>query len=284
MAAFLAVEARVKNPIMPLRILRLRGLVGGSVILALLYTGKYSTFFLGTIYLEHVLHYSAVAAGAAFLPWTLTVAALSLGITARLIKRFGAMRVLVAGMTAVIGGLVLLAGTTPETAFMPRLFVAFFLIGLGIGSSFMPLMTVAMADVPAADAGLGSGLTTLSQQVGGALGLAVLGTIATSHTHALLAEHTGATAALVGGDHLAYLVGAFCVFAAIGLSLVLLRTPRPAAAPAVEIEAAEAAPGVDPHRSERLSGRFTRVRGARGFQPARANGERAPLRAQDSQE
>jgi EmrB/QacA subfamily drug resistance transporter len=288
MAAFLAVEARVSNPIMPLRILRLRGLVGGSVIRALLVTGMYSTFFLGTIYLEHVLHYSAVAAGAAFLPWTLTVAALSLGITARLIKRFGAMRVLVAGMTAVIAGLVLLAGTTPETAFMPRLFIAFFAIGLGIGTAFMPLMTVAMADVPAADAGLGSGLTTLSQQVGGALGLAVLGTIATSHTRALLDQHTGATAALVSGDHLAYVVGAFCVLAAIALSLVLLRGPRPQAAPAIAIaiEAADDTPGLelDPHRGERLSGRFTRVRGARGFQPARRNGERAPLPAQDSQE
>ena len=148
----------------------------------------------------------------------------------------------------------------------------------------MPLMTVAMADVPAADAGLGSGMTTLSQQVGGALGLAVLGTIATTHTRALLAQHTGATTALVSGDHLAYVVGAFCVFAAIALSLVLLRAPRPQNAGELAIEAAEDASGVDPHRGERFSGRFTRVRGARGFQPPRRNGERAPLPAQDSQE
>ena len=85
MAAFLAVEARIGNPIMPLRILRVRGLVGSSVVRGFLVTGMYSTFFLGTLYLEHVLHYSALQTGLAFLPWTLTVAALSLGITARLV-------------------------------------------------------------------------------------------------------------------------------------------------------------------------------------------------------
>src|ERR671937_2002266 len=98
MAAFITTEARVEHPIMPLRILRLRGLVNASLVRGLLVTGMYSTFFLGPLYLEHVRHYSALQTGAAFLPWTLTVAVLSQGITARLVDRFGALAVLTTGM------------------------------------------------------------------------------------------------------------------------------------------------------------------------------------------
>ena len=97
MAAFVALEARIENPIMPLRILRLRGLINASLVRGVLVTGMYSTFFLGTLYLEHVRHYSALQTGAAFLPWTLTVAVLSQGITARLVDRFGPLRVLTSG-------------------------------------------------------------------------------------------------------------------------------------------------------------------------------------------
>jgi EmrB/QacA subfamily drug resistance transporter len=249
MAAFIAVEARVANPIMPLRILRLRGLVGASVVRALLVTGMFGVFFLGTLYMEHVLHYSAVQTGAAYLPWTLTVAALSLGVTTRLIERLGPMRTLVGGLTLVAIGMLLLAGANAHTSFFPTLFFAFFAIGLGIGNAFTPLMTIAMADVPAADAGLGSGITTLAQQVGGALGLAVLGTIATTHTRALAAAGSTAANALVGGDQLAFVIAVGCVIVAIGLAFVLLREPRPAvtiddaemparAAPALELAAA----------------------------------------------
>src|SRR6266576_1545457 len=103
MAMFLALEARIENPIMPLRILRLRGLVNASLVRGFLVTGMYSTFFLGTLYLEHVRHYSALQTGAAFLPWTLTVAVLSRGITERLVDRFGPLPVLTMGMaTAVV--------------------------------------------------------------------------------------------------------------------------------------------------------------------------------------
>ena len=109
MGAFLALEARIENPIMPLRILALRGLTGSSVVRGFLVTAMYSTFFLGTLYLEHVLHYSALKTGLSFLPWTLTVAALSLGLTARLVERFGPRRVMLFGMGAVVVGLLLLS-------------------------------------------------------------------------------------------------------------------------------------------------------------------------------
>jgi MFS family permease len=231
MGAFLALEARVENPIMPLRILRLRGLVASSVVRGLLVTGMYSTFFLGTLYLEHVRHFTAMETGLSFLPWTMTVGALSLGVTARAVGRFGPMRVLLFGLASVIAGLGVLQTTGLHTGFFPTMFVAFFLIGLGIGSAFMPLLTIAMADVPTEDAGLGSGIVNVSMQVGGALGLAALGTIATNRTKALTASHHALAPSLVSGYHLAFAVGAGVVVVAVLSAVVLLRRPaRPAEA------------------------------------------------------
>jgi EmrB/QacA subfamily drug resistance transporter len=228
MAAFVAVETRIENPIVPLRILRVGGLVNASLVRGFLVTGMYSTFFLATLYLEHVRHYSALQTGAAFLPWTLTVAALSQGITARLVTRFGPFRVLVAGMATAAGGLLLFATVGPTTAFFPTVFFANFAIGLGIGTAFMPLLTLAMADVPAADAGLGSGITNVSQQISGALGLAVLSTIATNHTQGLVADGNGLTGSLISGYHVAFIAGAAVIVAGILLAYALLRPERPA--------------------------------------------------------
>jgi EmrB/QacA subfamily drug resistance transporter len=241
MGAFLAVESRIKNPIMPLRILRLRGLIGSSAVRALLVTGMYSTFFLGTLYLEHVLHYSALQTGLAFLPWTVTVGILSLGVTARLIARFGSMRVLVPGLVTVAIGLALLSTVGIHTSFFPTIFFAYIAIGLGIGSSFTPLLTIAMADVPASDAGLGSGIVNVSQQVAGALGLAVLGTIATNHSKALEAHGQALASSLVSGYHLAFAIGAASVVVAIVTALVVLR-------PLADRRAAGAAAGSQPSR------------------------------------
>jgi EmrB/QacA subfamily drug resistance transporter len=223
MGAFLTAESRVANPIMPLRILRLRGLIGSSAVRGFLVTGMYSTFFLGTLYLEHVLHYSALQTGLAFLPWTVTVGILSLGITARLIRRFGPMPLLLAGLGTVIVGLGLLATAGVHTGFFPTIFLAYFAIGLGIGTSFTPLLTIAMADVPASDAGLGSGITNVSQQVAGALGLAVLGTIATNHSKALEAHGNTLASSLVSGYHLAFTIGAGSILVGIVTTLVVLR-------------------------------------------------------------
>jgi EmrB/QacA subfamily drug resistance transporter len=227
MAAFIAVETRVQDPIMPLRILRVRGLVNASIVRGFLVTGMYSTFFLGTLYLEHVRHFSPLETGAAFLPWTLTVAVLSQGITTRLVERFGPLPVLTTGMATAAGGLLLFATVGPDTAYFPTVFVACFLIGFGIGNAFMPLLTLAMADVPAADAGLGSGITNVSQQISGALGLAVLSTIAADHTQGLLADGDGATSALLGGYHVAFVAGAAAIVVGILLAVALLRPRDP---------------------------------------------------------
>ena len=230
MAAFIALEARIENPIMPLRILRVRGLVNASLIRGFLVTGMYSTFFLATLYLEHVRHYSALETGAAFLPWTLTVAVLSQGVTARLVARFGPLPVLTTGMAIAAAGLLLFATVGPHTAYFPTIFVANFAIGLGIGNAFMPLLTLAMADVPAADAGLGSGITNVSQQISGALGLAVLSTVAANHTQGLLADGNGLTSSLLGGYHVAFIAGAVAIVVGIVLATALLRPrdPQPA--------------------------------------------------------
>jgi MFS family permease len=169
----------------------------------------------------------------AFLPWTITVAILSTGVTARLVGRFGAMRVLISGMISVIVGLTLLTSTGPDTSFFPTLFFAYFAIGLGIGTAFMPLLSIAMAGVPAQDAGLGSGIVNVSQQVAGALGLAVLATVASDHSHALERSHQTLTTSLIGGYHLAFTIGSVSVAIGILTALALLRTkPAAASAPA----------------------------------------------------
>ncbi len=227
MTAFLMLEARIQNPIMPLRILRLRGLIDASLVRGILVTGMYSTFFLATLYLEHVRHFSALQTGAAFLPWTITVAILSQGITARLVTRFGPLPVLMAGMVTAAAGLLLFATVGPHTAYFPTVFLACFLIGLGIGNAFMPLLTIAMADVPAADAGLGSGITNVSQQLSGAFGLAVLSTIATNHTKGLLADHHSVVSSLISGYHVAFIIGAATIATGVVLAFALLR-PRAA--------------------------------------------------------
>jgi EmrB/QacA subfamily drug resistance transporter len=238
LGAFAALESRLANPILPPHVLRLRGLISSSVVRGLLVTGMYATFFLGSLYLERVLGFSSLSTGAAFLPWTLTVAALSLGVTARLMGRFGAVRTLVPGLAAVAAGLVLLATAGVHTSFFPTIFIAYFLIGLGAGTSFMPLLAIAMADVPPSDAGLGSGIVNVSQQLSGALGLAVLGTLATNRTHALQFQGHSLASSLVGGYHVAFALGALCLVAGIALALALLRE-RPAGLSPVEVAAEE---------------------------------------------
>ncbi|MFL5828423.1 MAG: MFS transporter [Solirubrobacteraceae bacterium] len=242
MAAFIALEARIENPIMPLRILRLRGLVNASLVRGLMVTGMYSTFFLGTLYLEHVRHYSALETGAAFLPWTLTVAIFSRGITAALVSRFKPLPVLTTGMAFAVAGLYLFSTVGPHTAYFPTIFVANFALGLGIGNAFMPLLTLAMEDVPPADAGLGSGITNVSQQIGGALGLAVLSTVATNHTKALLSSHHGLTTSLISGYHVAFVLAAGATVGAILLAFALLRPRR--ARPELELASDEPTPAL----------------------------------------
>jgi MFS family permease len=186
-----------------------------------------------------------IAAGAAFLPQTPTVAALSLGPTARLTARFGERRLLIAGLSVLVIGLLVFAlALQPGTSYFPGLAIAFTLIGLGAGLSFVTLVTLALADVPARDAGIASGVVNVSTQISAAVGLAVLGTIAASRTNALGASGEPAIQALSGGYQLAFIVAAGCVAAALVAAIVWMRTPQPEAAvesesePEIELELA----------------------------------------------
>jgi EmrB/QacA subfamily drug resistance transporter len=225
LAAFLALESRISNPIMPLRVLRQRMLMGSSLVRGLLVTGMFSAFFLGSLYLERVLGYNAIDTGLAFLPLTVSIALMSMGVAARFVNRFGAMRTLAVGLGGIVAGLLLLADQGVHASYFPGLFGAFMLLGLGAGASFLPLLTMGMSDTSPSDAGLASGIINVSVQLFGAIGLASLGTIATDHTKALAAAGHPLTSALTGGFHLSYVVAASCVAVGILATLGILRPP-----------------------------------------------------------
>jgi EmrB/QacA subfamily drug resistance transporter len=231
LGAFVALEARLANPILPLRLLRLRSLAGSSAVRAMLGVGMYGSFFLGALYLEQVRGYGTVRTGLAFLPWTLVVAALSVGPTAALVRRFGAGRPLLAGLVIMAAGLLLLSQTPAGGSYFPTVFVAFVLMGLGAGTAFLPLLTIAMADVPPRDAGVASALINVSLYISGAVGLAALGAIATDRTHALTAGGATGAQALLAGYHLAFVVAAACVAACVAVALVVLRAASPGPVP-----------------------------------------------------
>jgi EmrB/QacA subfamily drug resistance transporter len=225
LAAFAAWESRIDNPILPFRILRVRTLIGASVVRSFLVIGMFGTWVLGTLYVEHVLGYGAWDTGLAFLPMTLTVGALSLGTTAKVMARLGPERTVVLGMTFVVAALLLLTHAGEGASYFPELFFPFALMGLGMGTAMLPLLTIAMSGVPEKDAGLGSGIVNVSMQLAGALGIAVLGTLAASRTSSLAADGASSAAALTGGYHLAFELAAGAVVVGIALALTVLRAP-----------------------------------------------------------
>jgi EmrB/QacA subfamily drug resistance transporter len=240
LAVFAVLEARLDDPIFPPRILRVPGLMGTSVVRGFLVTGMFSTFLLGALYLERVRGFGAFETGLAFLPMTLVLGGMSLGPSARLMQRFGPLRLLLAGMSTIAVALALLSRVGPETAYFPGVFAPFLLLGLGAGASFLPLMTIAMAGVPAAEAGLASGIVNASLQIGAAVGIAALGTIAAGRTHALADGGHRPLDALTGGYTFAWEVGALVVLAGAVAAFVLLRPrrPRESEAVAAAVEAA----------------------------------------------
>ena len=225
MSAFLVLESRVAKPIMPLRIMKLRSLTASSVVRGLTFAAMFAVFFFGALYLEKVLGYAPLRTGIAFLPMTLAMAVMSLGLTSRLLIRFGPMKLLVPGMSAAIIGLLLLSRTPVHANYFVSILPAFLLLGMGMSISAVPLLTIAMADVPKNDAGLASGIVNVSMWLASSIGLAIFGTLAASKTTSLVAEGQSQASALVAGYHVTFLIGA--ILAAMGLivTLVLLRAP-----------------------------------------------------------
>jgi EmrB/QacA subfamily drug resistance transporter len=226
LAAFAWLEARIANPILPLRVLRMRTLIGASVVRGFLVTGMFGSWVLGSLYLEGALGYDAWRTGLAFLPTTLVVGLLSLGTTARVMARLGPERTVLAGLAIVVLALLLLTGAGESASYFPGLFGGYALMGLGIGTAMLPLLTIAMSGVPEADAGLASGIVNVSMQLAGALGIAILGTLASDRAESLAGAGATRTEALTGGYHLALEVAAFSVAVGIAIALLVLRTPR----------------------------------------------------------
>jgi EmrB/QacA subfamily drug resistance transporter len=239
LVAFVGLESRLRNPILPLHVLTAGNLLKASAVRALLVAGMFSTWFLGTLYLQRVLGYGAIQTGLAFLPLALVIMVLSLGITARIMERFGALPTLVAGLATVTTGLLLLSRAGEHAGYFPNLFVPFVIIGLGAPLSMMPLLTIAMDGVAREHAGLASGVANAFLQLAGAVGVSALGTVAADRTRSLLEAGQAPLSALAGGTQLAYFVGAGCATAGLLLALAVLRTPRrPEEAGEVEVERA----------------------------------------------
>jgi EmrB/QacA subfamily drug resistance transporter len=239
LALFVLVESRLENPIMPLRIFRIRSLIGSSIVRGMLIAGMYASFFLGALYLQGVRGYSPLDTGLAFLPQTVIVGIMSRGITTRLAARFGNVAMVCTGLVLMAASLAILSQVTPTTAYLPWLLISYLLLGLGAGCAMSPLLSIALSELPHQDAGLGSGVVNVSLQLAAAVGVAVTSSIATGHTKGLLGHET-AHAALTSGYRLGFVVGCGVVIAALALALVLLRPrrQRSEAAAAVEVEAA----------------------------------------------
>jgi EmrB/QacA subfamily drug resistance transporter len=225
LAAFLVRQARIENPLMPLRLFRSRTVTGSNTVMAMLVVGMFGLFFLGALYLQRILGYTPLQVGLAFLPSTLVMGIVSLRVAGPLMMRFGPQRLLVPALLSTIAGLLLFARTPVDGNFIVDILPATVLIGLGAGLSTPALMTLAMSGVTPQDSGLASGLVNTTVQVGGAIGLAVLATLASERT-------AGATdaASINSGYHLAYLIGAGALAVAVAVVLIVLRAPREASA------------------------------------------------------
>jgi EmrB/QacA subfamily drug resistance transporter len=237
MAVFLVIEHLVPSPLVPLRLFRLRNLAVSNVVGVLWAGAMFAWFFLSALYLQLVLGYSPLQVGLAFLPGNLIMGILSIGLSARLVLRFGIRPPLATGLGLAAVGLLLFARAPADGSFVVDVLPSMILLGLGAGMAFNPVLLAAMSDVEPHEAGLASGVVNTSFMMGGALGLAVLASLAASRTDTLLAAGETQAAALTGGYHVAFLVGALFAAAAGVIGAALL---RPGAVRAEHPEGAEA--------------------------------------------
>jgi EmrB/QacA subfamily drug resistance transporter len=233
LGGFLAWETRAAEPLMPFSIFRLRTLTGANVAGLILGTGIFAMFLMLTLYMQQVLGYSAMKTGVAYLAVAGT-AILWSGVAAQLVNRIGVKPVLVAGMTFLTAGLVYFTQVSVDGSYLGDLLPGFLLIAVGLGFSFVPISIAALAGVQPSEAGLASGLINTTQQVGGALGVAVLSTIATSQTNDAVAAGTALPFALTDGFQAAFIGAAAITLVGILVSLFLIR--RDDLAPQEEVE------------------------------------------------
>jgi EmrB/QacA subfamily drug resistance transporter len=229
LAAFVVWELRSPAPLVPFRIFRLRNLSAANAIGLLIGASLFSMFFFVSLYMQQVLHYSPLKAGFSYLPLAVTII-LSAGIASQLVTRLGFKPVLVGGLLLVTAGLLMFSGVSVHGDFASDVLPASLLAAAGLGFSFVPVTIASQTGVGQADAGLASGLINTSQQIGGALGLAVLSTIATSRTDDVMSAAHGAQSALPGalteGFQSAFTAGAFFAIAGAVLALATVRERR----------------------------------------------------------
>ncbi|MCT2592875.1 DHA2 family efflux MFS transporter permease subunit [Streptomyces sp. N2-109] len=221
---FVARQATARTPLMPLRIFRSRSVSGANLVQILLVSALFAFNILIALYLQNVLEYSAARTGLAMLPAAAVIGAVSLGVAARLNARFGERNVLLAGLVLLIGALLLLSRLPADADYVTDV-LPVMLLASGFGLALPALTTLGMSGAGEEDAGLASGLFNTTQQIGGALGVAVLSTLAASRTESLLAEGDSRAEALTGGYQLAFAVGAGLVVAAFAAALLVLRQP-----------------------------------------------------------
>ena len=240
LGVFVAIEGRVRAPLMPLRLFARRNLATANVVGVLWAAAMFAWFFLSAQYLQFVLGYSPLKVGLAFLPSNLIMGALSVGISAKIVMRFGIRRPLATGLLVAAAGLALFVRAPVGGSFLVDVLPSMILLGFGAGIAFNPVLLAAMNDVEPQEAGLASGIVNTSFMMGGALGLAVLASLAASRTHTLTGNGDSAVQALTGGYHLAFLVGALFAVAAAAIGATLLRTSMAPSHGHEELEAAAA--------------------------------------------
>ena len=235
LGVFLRIESRVASPLVPLGVFKSRNISTANGVAVLWAAAMFAWFFLSALYLQLVLGYNPLQVGMAFLPANLIMAAFSLGLSAKIVARFGIRPPLTVGLAVAAAGLLLFARAPEHGRFLLDVLPSMILLGLGAGIAFNPLLLVAMADVAPAESGLASGLVNTSFMMGGALGLAVLASLAAFRTGSLSAAGAASIAALNGGYHAAFLAGAVFAGVAAVLGGAVL---RPAAMPEAEAGAA----------------------------------------------
>lgn len=224
MALFLAIEARVAEPLMPLALFRLRNVATANVVGVLWAAGMFAWFFVSALYMQLVLGYDAMQVGLAFLPANLIMAAFSLGLSAKLVMRFGIRGPLATGLLMAALGLALFARAPVDGHFAADVLPGMLLLGLGAGIAFNPMLLAAMSDVEPSQSGLASGVVNTAFMMGGALGLAVLASLAAARTAALAAAGATPVAALAGGYRATFLAGAVIAAVAAALAAALVRS------------------------------------------------------------
>lgn len=224
MALFLAIEARVAEPLMPLALFRLRNVATANVVGVLWAAGMFAWFFVSALYMQLVLGYDAMQVGLAFLPANLIMAAFSLGLSAKLVMRFGIRGPLATGLLMAALGLALFARAPVDGHFAADVLPGMLLLGLGAGIAFNPMLLAAMSDVEPSQSGLASGVVNTAFMMGGALGLAVLASLAAARTAALAAAGAAPVAALAGGYRATFLAGAVIAAVAAALAAALVRS------------------------------------------------------------